>query len=571
MAIKLKTRITLGGMFLFLLLIVVGAVSYYHFNKLITGSKEVLRANYETVQFGNNMVAALSLWKTDSIKARQIFAENLRRQEANVTEQGESEMTASLRKNFELYTTNSDSIPLLMEMQTNISYLINVNLQAIAKKSLESQKAAESAKVIITIIITVCILLGFTFLFNFPGWIAGPVTQLTDALNAISQKNYRQRIHLNRNDEFGKMADAFNVMAARLDEYEHSNLAKILFEKQRAETVINSFKDASIGIDNKGILLFANAQALQLLNMKETDIAGRSQEEVKKENDLFRFLTGEESNTPFKIVLQDRENYFTKEIIEISGKGERLGKLIILENITPYKEMDVAKTNFIATISHELKTPLASSDFSLKLMEDERIGMLNEEQKQLVQSLKRDNQRLLRILSELLDMSQVEAGKMQLDLQPVSISEIIAKSELSVTNAAKEKNISLQKDIPAETPFIEADAEKTVWVINNFLTNAIRYSPENSTITIKVNRPGEQFLEIGVQDHGIGIDPGFQGKIFDRFFRVPGVQDKKGSGLGLAISKDFVEAMGGTIGVESEPGKGSYFYCRFRIYQKADS
>lgn len=359
MASRLKTRIALGGLFLFLLMAVVGGVSFYHFNKLISGSKDVLKANYETVEFGNNMLSALNLWKTDSIKAEGLFAENLRRQEANITEYGEAEMTAALRKNFELYTGDTDSLPLLSEMQGNINYLISVNLQAIAKKSMASQEAAENAKVIITIIITACLLLGFTFIFNFPNWIAAPVTQLTDALNAISEKDYSQRIHLNRQDEFGKMADAFNVMAERLDEYEHSNLAKIMFEKQRAETVINSFKDASIGIDNKGILLFANSQALQLLNLKESDIVGRSQDDVKKENDLFRFLIENESKTPFKIVLQDRENYFTKDSIEITGRGERLGKLIILENITPYKEMDVAKTNFIATISHELKTPLA--------------------------------------------------------------------------------------------------------------------------------------------------------------------------------------------------------------------
>lgn len=199
-------------------------------------------------------------------------------------------------------------------------------------------------------------------------------------------------------------------------------------------------------------------------------------------------------------------------------------------------------------------------------MEDERIGPLNEEQKQLVQSLKHDNQRLLRILSELLDLSQVEAGKMQLDLQPVSVNDIITRAELSVTNAATEKNITIEKNIAQKIPDIQADAEKTVWIITNFLTNAIRYSPANSKVTIQARQTDQQLLEIGVQDDGIGIDPSFQKKIFDRFFRVPGIQDKKGSGLGLSISKEFVEAMGGEIGVVSELGKGTYFYCLFRIF-----
>jgi NtrC-family two-component system sensor histidine kinase KinB len=242
-----------------------------------------------------------------------------------------------------------------------------------------------------------------------------------------------------------------------------------------------------------------------------------------------------------------------------------ISHVIILKNITPFKELDVAKTNFIATISHELKTPLASSDFSLRLLEDQRVGTLTSEQKELVQSLKDGNQRLLRILSELLDLSQVESGKMLLNLQPVAVNEIIEKALAAVQNAAREKNIQIKQQITAELPAFHADAEKAGWIINNFLTNAIRYSAQNDHIVIKAHQPDEQHVEIGVQDFGIGIDTSLQRKIFDRFFRVPGIHEKKGTGLGLAISKDFAEAMHGVIGVESSPGKGSYFFCRFNV------
>src|SRR5204862_6024807 len=140
---------------------------------------------------------------------------------------------------------------------------------------------------IITVIMTLCFLFGFTFLFNFPSLIAGPLTKFMKGIKGIANKNYSERIHLNRKDEFGELANAFNTMAERLDEYEHSNLSKILFEKRRAEAVINSLKDASIGIDNKGTVLFANQQALQLLNLKEQDIIGQNQVEIKRRNDLF--------------------------------------------------------------------------------------------------------------------------------------------------------------------------------------------------------------------------------------------------------------------------------------------
>jgi signal transduction histidine kinase len=565
MPLKLKSKIALGVGFLFLLLTLVGGVSIYYFNKLISESKDVLKANYESVEFGKNMFNAINTWAVDSVKARKLFEENLQLQEANITEKGEYEVTKVLRAKFNDYTGHTDSLPLKYAIQQEINRVIEINLRAINNKSNISQESAENAKVLITVIITVCLLIGFTFIYNFPGFIANPVAKLTEGIRAIARKNYSERIHLNRQDEFGEMADAFNNMASRLDEYEHSNLAKIMFEKQRAETVINSLKNASIGIDNNGIILFANSQALQILNLKETEIVGKDQEEIKKRNDLFRFLGSSDSSMPFKIVINDKENYFTKEVIEIKQDKQKIGAVIILENITPYKEMDVAKTNFIATISHELKTPLASSDFSLRLLEDGRVGSLTNEQKDLVQSLKEDNQRLLRILSELLDLSQVESGKMQLNIQPVHCMDIILKAIGSVQNAAKEKNIAIKQHIEDTLPVVQADVEKAGWILINFLTNAIRYSPENGTITLEAHKLNGQAVEIGVQDEGMGIEPTFQQKIFDRFYRVPGIKEKKGTGLGLAISKDFAEAMGGEIGVQSEPGKGSYFYCRFRI------
>ncbi len=557
MAIKLKTKVALGGIFLFALLILVGAVSFYYFNRLSEDSKEIVKDNYETLNYSRDMLKELdSLSGTNSAIAFSNFEKNLLAQEKNITEPGEKEMTTSLRKNFNALKGNNRTDSLSSLIRKDISDIMQVNLLAIDKKNQAAQTSAQRAKTIITICLTVCLLLGFTFLFNFPSLVASPIASLTEGIKAIANKNYGQRIHLNRKDEFGDLANAFNTMAERLDEYEHSNLSKIMFEKQRAETVINSLKDASIGIDNKGIVLFANQQALQLLNLKEADIISLSQEEVKKRNDLFRFLINEQNSIPFKIVVDGKENYFTKEVVELQHDNQKAGQVIVLKNITPFKELDVAKTNFIATVSHELKTPLASSDFSLKLLEDERVGTLTAEQKELVQSLKEDNKRLLRILSELLDMSQVESGKIQLNLQSIQAWGLIDKALASVQNAAKQKNITIQKRVPENLPPIEADADKTTWVLNNFLTNAIRYSPENAEVIVSIQQKGNT-ITFSVQDFGKGIDPQYKDKIFDRYFKVPGT--KEGTGLGLAICKEFIEAQGGVISVESGPGSGSTF------------
>jgi signal transduction histidine kinase len=561
MAIKLKTKIALGGIFLFALLILVGAVSFFYLNRLSEESKAIIKANYETLNYSREMLNELDSLSRNT-KGLEEFEKNLQLQEKNITEPGEKEMTVSLRKNFNVLKEKGGSDSLLLVIRRDISQIMQINLQAIDKKNQAAQKSSENAKTIITIMLTICLLIGFTFVFNFPELVASPIAKLTEAIKAIANKNYGERIHMDRKDEFGDLANAFNTMAERLDEYEHSNLSKILFEKRRAEAVINSLKDASIGIDNKGTILFANHQALQLLNLKEQDIISLAQEEVKKRNDLFRFLINEQNSIPFKIVVEGKENYFTKEIIELTNENQKAGQVIVLKNITPFKELDVAKTNFIATVSHELKTPLASSDFSLKLLEDERVGTLTAEQKELVQSLKDDNKRLLRILSELLDMSQVESGKIQLNIQTIQTDILIRRAVESVQNVAKEKNISIKKELQEGLPPIKADADKTVWVLNNFLTNAIRYSSRDSNVIIEVDKKADS-IQFSVKDFGKGISPEYKDKIFDRYFRIPGT--KEGTGLGLAICKEFIEAQGGIIWIESEIGSGSRFGFSFPI------
>ena len=559
MAIKLKTKVALGGIFLFALLVLVGAVSFFYFNRITEESGDIVKNNYETLNYSRDMLKELEeLGSNDSANASTNFEHNLQLQEKNITEPGEKELTESLRKNFNALQHKTAAESLRSLIRKDISGIMQLNLQAINKKNQAAKVSAENGKTIITLILTICILIGFTFIFNFPSLIASPITKLTEGIKAIANKNYSQRIHLNRKDELGQLANAFNSMAEKLDEYEHSNLSRILFEKQRAETVINSLKDASIGIDSKGVILFANQQALQLLNLKELEIIGQSQEGVQKKNDLFRFLVKEQNNIPFKIVVDGKENYFTKEIIDINQGNEKAGNVIVLKNITSFKELDVAKTNFIATISHELKTPLASSDFSLKLLEDARIGNLSSEQKELVQHLKNDNQRMLKILSELLNMSQVEAGKIQLNIQYVSPYPIIESSIEAVSSAATEKNIIIEKKLETDVPDIKTDADKISWVLNNFLTNAIKYSPSDSSITVSMEKNNNE-VSFAVTDKGSGIDESYISRIFERYFQVPGRSDKKGSGIGLAICKDFIESLGGKIWVESNYGQGSKF------------
>lgn len=559
MTSKLKFKISIGVVFLFALLLFEGGAGLYYLNKTIAEQRNILKENYESIEYARNMLSAL-----DSINDFKTFEFNLAKQEKNITEPGEKTATDLLRTHFNKFQQEPSAEQHITEIRDDINQIMQMNLAAIIRKNKLVDDNAENARIVITLLLTVSTLIAFTFVSSFPGYIANPIHKLTEAIKGISNKQYEQRIHLERNDEFGEMAIAFNQMAEELNKYEHSNLAKILFEKQRAETVINSLKDASIGIGTNNSILFANLQALQLLNLKEIDIIGKDKEIIANQNDLFKFLLADAANQPFKIVVDGKEQFFHKETTEIQNEEGKIGTLIVLKNITPFKELDVAKTNFIATVSHELKTPLASSDFSLKLLEDERIGTLNPEQKELVQHIKNDNHRLLKILSELLDFSQVESGKIQLHINPINPIIPIQRAIESVETAANEKKIQININSEINDIQVKADAEKTAWVLINFLTNAIKHSHENSTISIDLKNVGGS-VEFSVKDTGIGIESAYLTKIFDRFYKVPGSK-KTGSGLGLSISKEFIEAMGGSIGVESNPNEGSRFYFHLPIF-----
>lgn len=556
MRVTVKNKIWLGTVFLFLMLILTGAVCIYYLVRIKDDAKEIMQDNFESLRYCNTMQKQLDSTHINYALSLKKFETELRRQEHNITEPGEREATTALRTYFENLRREDPAAYNVKEIKQQLENLIQLNMKAIQKKKAEADETVERAFAYISGVATIVLLVAFTFLLNFPSVLTSPIEQLIKGISQITNKNYKYRIHLFNKDEFGQLAAAFNQMAEQLEYFESRNLNKLTFEKNRAEAVINSLKDPTIGIDKNNIILFANYQVLHLLNLHSLEVVGETVEKVTAKSKLFAYLVQNESLSPFKLLVNNKEMYYVREVIEVKQK-ETNSKLIVLKNITSFKELDVAKTNFIATISHELKTPLASSDFSLKLLEDEATGMLSEDQKELIQQVKQDNRRMLRILSELLDMSQVEAGSIRLNLHEVHPAIIVDATLETVLSNAREKEITILKNIEGNPDPVKADAEKTSWVLNNFLTNAIKHSPVRSTITVSVSQQKDEII-FSVTDQGPGIVREHLRRVFDRYFMVPGSK-VKGTGLGLAISKDFIEMQKGKIWVESEFGKGCSF------------
>ncbi|MFN8282491.1 MAG: ATP-binding protein [Chitinophagales bacterium] len=576
MKIITKLRLGTGTLFLFIsLLLSLSMVFIYSISK---DTKNILAANYNTLDYSKHMLMNLDDAPTNSIALKN-FRENLIKQKNNITEKGEKEVTAQLEINFNNYLKHPADKVIISSIRQDIYQLMDLNMTAIKVKSNTAQKTADNAYTWISFIGAFCFLISFSLLINFPNSIANPIRILTDSIKEIANKNYSLWLNLESNDEFGDMADAFNTMAAKLKEYEQSSISQILFEKKRIETLINKMHDPVIGLNEHQNVVFANEEALHLLSLKAEDVIGKTTSEISSKNDLMRALTKDISpiksnekktrQEPLKIYTNNKESYFNEEIVDINfiPTGEKvskqIGHVIILKNITAYKELDVLKTNFISTVSHELKTPISSILISLKLLSDERIGQVNEEQKQFIKNIKEDTERLLKMTGELLNMTQAETGMIQLNRTTASPREIIQLATDANKIQAEQKNIQMEVNYLGAVPSIHADTEKTAWVLTNFISNAIRYSHQDDKIIITAYKQDND-VYFSVQDFGKGIDEKYKDKIFDRYFRIPG-NDKEGTGLGLAISKEFIEAQNGSIGMSSEVNKGSVFYFKLSV------
>ena len=554
---KIRTKITLAIGVLLAIIALFGYYAAHTTERIKLNTENILADNYNSVKYAQKMLWAIHNFEKDSIVAMSTFEENLSLQKKNISENTEKQHTGQLERLFETYTTerSKENIISLSEV---INTIILLNGNAIEQKSEFATQTAHKALVLMIFFAALCIVVAGFMLVKIPQILTTPIEKLIEGILEISNHNYDKRLSFDNKSEFGEVASSFNNMAHELAQFQQSNMARIISTKQYLEIVINSINEPIIGLDNQKQILFTNNSATSILNIPSDRLLHKSALDLSLTNDLLRRLVKgidvEESAEPLKIYANDKESYFQVHYLSLP---ESSGTVIMLSNITRFKELDNAKTNFISVISHELKTPISAIMMSLQLLNDNRIGAMNEEQLALAQSISDNSDRLLSISSELLKMTQVEAGVLQLSPKITKPIELLNYAIGATRVLAEKFKCNIEVEYPETIGKLFVDSEKIAWVVTNLLSNAIHYSSDNARIIVGA-KAVEDKIEIYIKDFGKGIDPRYHKTIFDRYFRVPGTK-VQGSGLGLAISKDFVEAHGGTIRIESELGRGSYF------------
>jgi PAS domain S-box-containing protein len=601
---KLKSKITLGVLFLFLVIVLLSLLGILFTNKLAEETKGTIVNNYTSVEYSFQMLKSIeniyslqlnqvrtqafddSVVMSSIQNEKNIFDEKLEKETNNITEAGEAELVDQLHNNYKEYLDLVKELKASREFNENdlnqlhsqyltvrqtISEIYDLNMFAIQKKSSEMQNLADEITIYMAIVATISIIITLSFIFYFPSRIVEPIKELTARIKSISERKYDQKLEISSKDELGELASAFNLMAERLKLYEAKHIDQLLSEQKRMESLVHNLDDGVLLIDENKNVVVANKKILDITGLKESEIVTHYLPDVAAHNDLVREIykttlssnQESEQGKPLRIIFNNEEFFYKIEKEEIKTYSEFsrqetfIGYLILLKNITQFQVRDTAKTNLLATASHELKTPLSSINLSLKLLEDKRLGGLNKEQSEVINSLRQQSNRLSRVINELLDYSQIETGNIRLNFTPVKPEDVIELGVTALIMQAAEKNIHLETEIEENLPEVRADLEKVVFVFVNLLNNAIRYSKQNDEIKLQANKYNGE-VRFSVVDKGPGISKEDQDKLFQRFTQV-GKKSRQGWGLGLAISKEFVLAQRGQIWVESEPGKGSKF------------
>lgn len=606
----LKTRILLALGAMTLILVAIAVASSLFLSRLGTASEHIMKDNFISIEEATSMIDALDMMDNAVSKrffspiadfpqlaivfqnSDSIFAHDLVLAEHNITEPGEREILIRLREQYNSYKhlalatslSHEDFIRLVAPaydtLKASCLALLDVNKQGMYIRNDRAKIAAREATMYTLLLSAFAVLLALGILFRFPALVLDPLAELTAKIKSIAERKYSERIEPTSHDEIGALAVSFNQMAAKLDEYERSNIDALIAEKKQSEAIVKSMNDGVIVLGRDRTIVLVNTVGSELIGLPEGDLVGRDATTVATTNNLLNTLlqkldtdpTGASAEDSYlRIFRNGKEEYFLTDVIRIErtegDPSTALGYVIELKNVSGFKALDEAKSGFVTTVSHELRTPLSALNMSLRLLQDERIGSLNPEQARLLDAMKQEIRRLLRIVNELLELSRAELGASLMHMEAVTAESIVDAAVTPVILQADQKGIALEINLPDVLPLVRADSSKIAWVLINLLSNAIRFTPTGGTVTLSVVATNDSTLLFTVKDTGIGIEPQNLERIFDKFFQAQtnGADQHTGVGLGLAISKEIINAHGGKLWAESEIGKGSTFLFYLNI------
>jgi NtrC-family two-component system sensor histidine kinase KinB len=608
----LRKKIFIGYGITLILMVLVLVWAFINMWDLGQASDAILRENYKSILAAENMVYAIERqdsaillvfaeyeeqgWKQFHENESEFF-QWLARAKDNITIEGEETIVKNIETGYSSYLQHvvelkSISIsnlrkratfyheailPSFLSVRDTCIRLREINQQNMFKVSDRARYIAKRAIWSMAIIGIAAVGIGIGFSLLLSNFITKPVRQMVEATQKIAEGNYDIQISSPSSDELGHLAEEFNSMTKKLKGFHDLNIEQIIAEKGKSEAIIRSIDDGIILVDAEFKVTGMNPMARRILDIQPDSPPNRHFLEVVKSAELFNYINQSmQSGKPPNI--EEKENVFTVErngtryhyqfsITPVSGKkGVLIGVVLLLRDVTRLTELDRLKSEFVMTASHELRTPLTSIGMSIDLLMESGRKKLDDKEQELLSAAHEDVQRLKVLVNNLLDLSRIEAGKIEMEFSSVPVRLLFEKVYSIFKKQVEEKRISLSFHSPEEIPDVKADSDKIIWVLTNLISNALHYAPQGGHIHLSA----DSFLpynQISVHDDGPGIPFEYQSKIFDKFVQIKSGKVLGGSGLGLTICKEIVRAHGGTIWVESVPGAGSTFTFTLPIWE----
>jgi signal transduction histidine kinase/HAMP domain-containing protein len=411
------------------------------------------------------------------------------------------------------------------------------------------------------------IILGLFWARHTVRTILHPVRAMTESALAIGGGNLDQVVPVTSGDELGQLAGAFNRMSRQLRDYRESQQARLRRLQQSTQAAIDSFPHPVLLIDPDGHIHLANPAMNRLLGLV-SDGEGTStpwnppealRQPLREALREQRAYLPEGFNHTIALRSGDGEHFFLPRILPIrAGDGVTLGAALLLEDVTRFRLLDEVKSNLVATVSHELKTPLTGLRLVIHLLLEETVGALNPKQLELLLDARENSERLLAMINNLLDLARLQEGRRHLDLRLESPVQLLQTAADTVHARAEDKGVTITVETAPDLPPVNVDAQQMGHALQNLLDNALTYTDRRGRVTLSATAEGDS-VTLSVADTGSGIPPEFLPHVFDRFFRVPGKSAAAGTGLGLAIVREIVTAHGGSITCTSRVGEGTVF------------
>lgn len=399
--------------------------------------------------------------------------------------------------------------------------------------------------------------------------ITRPIDEMKKQTSRIARGDYSGQVRIYGQDELGQLAQAVNNLSVKIEEAQESSEA----ERRRLDSVLSHMSDGVIATDRRGNITIINEMASEDLNVNPDEVIGRSILDVLDIRSQYTLREILENQDEIILDLSDAEHeqilnaYFS--LIQRES-GFISGLVCVLHDVTEQQKIDRERRQFVSNVSHELRTPLTSMRSYIEALND---GAWRDPEvaPQFLKVTQDETDRMIRMINDLLSLSRMDSGRLQLELELVNLNELfnyilnrfdmMLDKDNNDTRDTKTKNYTIKRDFTKRDLWVEIDTDKFIQVVDNIMNNAIKYSPDGGVITCRLLETHNHVI-LSITDQGLGIPKKDLNHVFDRFFRVDKARSRAqgGTGLGLAISKEVIALHHGKIWVDSIEGKGSTFY-----------